>query len=539
MNLPRISYLTSGPATPERSLDSAAAPARAMAQIGSALQSAGKQGFQIAEKIRVTKEAGDRAGFMSQVEQEAADFNNALLTKPDFHQWTQDYREMEAGWKARARELGLSNEGRSVLDRQLLDFTTKQGIALERNVALRTVQESHARIGQSLQRHAEAGDADGVERDGRELLATGMPPQQAAAMTEKANAGALVMRLAGNLVQDPIGTIRMLSDPEIQKHLSPAVQTLLRDQAHGENRRQTFTAVDKFHEGVKGLKITKREDLDQRFPTLDSKLKDLLEGSLQQAVSPEERARRQTPEYQRQTTGEVADLLDTFRADSPDFGSRYHEITSRLDTLHESPAKERLSWRVDQVRKGRQEIWTSAADEYRDRLKADFEAGVFGSLTTRVTAGDVLGAGLLKDAKKLSLGGFSPEDAGSIAGLKDPRQQLESFQALYRHRPGFDESAEFDLASFQMLAKVKDQRGYFEYPDEVKRHAARAKYGAAQTDFENWLSVHPEATEPQIRAKYYEVKKPAGVTEARRQIVDSPRKEEETIAAKPPQLPPE
>ena len=225
MNLPRISYLTNGPAAPERSLDSAAAPARAMAQVGSALQSAGEQGFQIAEKIRVTKEAGDRAGFMSQVEQEAADFNNALLTKPDYHQWTQGYREMEAGWKARARELGLSNEGRSVLDRQLLDFTTRQGIALERNVALRTVQESHARIGQSLQRHAEAGDADGVERDLNDWTKAGASSEQVREARERADKTMMLTELGKQVSAHPLQYTAMpaekfphLSDRELRRY---------------------------------------------------------------------------------------------------------------------------------------------------------------------------------------------------------------------------------------------------------------------------------------------------------------------------------
>ena len=544
MNLPRISYLTDGPAAPERSLDAAAAPARAMARVGSALQSMGEQGFRIAEQVRETKEAGDRAGFMSQVEQEAADFNNSLLTKPDYHQWTQGYRELEAGWKTRARELGLSREGLSVLDRQLLDFTTKQGIALERNVALRTVQESHAKIGHSLKRHAEAGDDDGVARDITELSASGMKPERAAEVKAKAEAAARVAGIAGNILLNPFGALQQLADPEVRKTLLPAVQTLLGDRAREENRKQTFTAIDGFQKGVKELAITTAGDLEEQFPGLDPTLKADLAKSLQHTVDEKERQHRQTPEYQTRVSGEVSELLDTFNPESEDFGSKFHRITGLIATLQEGPMKARLDWRVDQVRKGQQEIWMNAADEYRDRLKTDFEAEVFGPLTTRVTAGDVLGAGLLKDAKKLALAGFSPEDAAFIANIKDPRQQLESFQALYSHRPGFDGSAEFDLDSFQMLAKVKDHRGYFEYPDETKRNAARAKYGAAQTHFENWLSVHPEATEPQISAKYYEVKKPGGAAEARRQIVDPPETQQAggnkagAIAAKPPQLPP-
>ncbi|QJE99135.1 hypothetical protein [Luteolibacter luteus] len=522
MNLPRISYLTNGPAAPDRSLDAASAPARAMAQVGSALESMGEQGFRIAQQVRVTKEAGDRAAFMSEVEGEAAEFNNSLLAKPDFHQWTQEYRDMEAGWKSRARELGLSNEGLATLGEQLLDFSTRQGIALERNVALRTVQESHVKIGHSLQRHAAAGDADGVARDHQELVATGMPAQRAAEVMAKANASAVVMRLAAGIIQDPVGTIRTLSDPAVQKTLPQGVQALLGDQAHAENRKQTFAEVDKFHDGVKKLVITSAADLQDGFQKLDPQLKEILGESLQQGISAEEQSRRKTPQYQLQTTGEVADLLNTFQVDSPDFGSKYYQITSLLETLHESPAKQQLSWRVDQVRNGQQEIWGNAADEYRDRLKADFEGGVFGTLTTRVTAGDVLGAGLLKDTTKLVAAGFTTEDAAHIANLKNPQHQLESFQALYAHRPGFDESAEFDRKSFRMLAKVKDQRGHFEYPDEVQRNAAREKYGAAQTDFENWLSVHPDATEPDIRTKYYAVKKPGGITEARKLLVEAP-----------------
>lgn len=287
MNLPRINYLTNGPAAPERSLDAAAAPARAMGQIGSALESIGERGFRIAQQVRVTKEAGDRAKFMSEAEKAVAAYESGLLVRSDFDQFGKGIKEVTDELRSKAADLSLSPEGRAILDRQFLDLSTRSEIRIETQAALRMNREAWAAVGNrynGMIRDRNRASLPEVIDEYRKLGAT---PSQTEELERSANQKIDLEELNLDADDYPERYIEIL--PEAYPHLSS--DDIDRLQSRAKNRMQELRTVevDDIEDRIARNEPVQKADIEGS-PHLTHRDKQALTGALWNRTPPDKEA---------------------------------------------------------------------------------------------------------------------------------------------------------------------------------------------------------------------------------------------------------
>lgn len=163
--VPRFKMIDAGPMAPLASAGPAIAQANATARLGQAIQGIGEMGFQIAEKVRRTSEAGKMSAFMANLDEEANRFSLELTRRPDPEGWVEDWQARQQEFKQRAGELGLSREASAALQIELNDWNSQRGIRFETQAFTRMTMEGKARISNSFNYHASRNDAEGMRRD--------------------------------------------------------------------------------------------------------------------------------------------------------------------------------------------------------------------------------------------------------------------------------------------------------------------------------------------------------------------------------------
>lgn len=246
MNLPPISYLMQGQVqAPTPSNNAAMAPARAQAALGEALGEVADLAADVGTRIRQTEEAGKRTEFFAGIEQEAAAFNNSLLTRSDYTEWGGEFQTLATEWRNRASEMGLSPEGRRVLDAQLLDFSGRRQIQLETTAALKRVEDGKVRVAASLQANAARGDLEGVERDLGELPNLGFSPAEREQIETETMRQFTVGELERQIEEDPTPFVKVLPEqyPDLSNADRRRLESLAKNQVQ-EYREGEFSALE-------------------------------------------------------------------------------------------------------------------------------------------------------------------------------------------------------------------------------------------------------------------------------------------------------
>jgi hypothetical protein len=511
--VPRMKFIDAGPMAPLGSAQPAISQANAAARLGQAISSIGDMGFQIAEKVRRTTEAGKMSAFMANLDEEANRFSLDLTKRPDPEGWVDDWAARQEDFKRQASDLGLSREAQAALDIELNDWNSQRGIRFETQAFTRMTMEGKARISNSIQYHASRGDADGVRRESSRMREAGFEESEIEQVEREADRIAAVADVQRQVAADPVGMLPKLRDPEFVKNtpgITLADADRLEQQARTLHRTQTYDIIEQANNAMADGSISSPEQIDQRFKGKASPaLLERMKADLSERKTAEETARRSTPEYVNEVTGYVTAQLDSYNAEMDDFDEVFYSLDRSIRTLPDGIEKARLTDRLARARKGQLEEWTEAADETRAKLRDAYKGGAFGEGTSRKSAAEIMTAGLLQDRIKLQARGFSAEQAEDIATQKDSYKALLKFRELAKEVEGFDYTEGFDKDAFDLLAEGK--AGFIEYPDPAGIAKANAAYGKAVSDFEKWHKVYPKATKEQREAKFNELLSPEGL----------------------------
>jgi hypothetical protein len=524
--VPRMKFIDAGPMAPLGSAQPAIAQANAAARLGQAIAGIGDMGFQIAEKVRRTTEAGKMSAFMANLDEEANRFSLDLTKRPDPEAWVDDWAARQEDFKRQAADLGLSREAQAALDIELNDWNSQRGIRFETQAFVRMTAEGKARISNSIQYHASRGDADGVRRESSRMREAGFEESEIEQVEREADRIAAVADVQRQVAADPVGMLPKLRDPDFVANtpgITLADADRLEQQARTIHRTQTYDLIEQANNAMADGSISSPEQIDQRFAGKASPaLLERMKADLQERRTAIETARRATPEYVNEVTGHVTAQLDSYNAEIDGFDEVFYSLDRAIRTLPEGIEKARLNDRLDRARKGQLEEWTDAADETRSKLKEAYKSGSFGEGLTRQPLNKIIADGILNDRQKLAALGFAPEQVEKIAALgyteedgktvrtvKNLSEQIATFREEMKTRPGFDSSDPYDRAAF--LAINSGKTGQIEYPDPAGITKANAAYGKAVSDFEKWHKVNPKATPEQRELKFRQLLSPEGL----------------------------
>jgi hypothetical protein len=500
------------------------AQARATAKLGEAIASIGETGMAIVEKVRVTREAGIVSAFMSNLDEEAARFSMDLTKRPDPEGWVTDWQARQDEFKARAAELSLSPVARQRLSQELGEWSSDRGIRFETQAFTRMTMEGKARINNSLNYHAARGDVEGMNREKSRMREAGFEESEIEQVERETARIAAVAGLQRDVEADPAGMAKKLRDPDFVAKtpgITIADANRLEEMARSTMRQQTFDMVDQLNNGLADGTITRPEQIDQRFGGKASPaLLERMKGDLATRTDAAEIAKRKTPEYLHEVTGQASAQLDSYNPEVEGFDEVYYSLDRAIRTLPEGVEKARLSARLESTRKGAIEEYTEAADETRAQLREAYKGGAFGEGTARKTAGEIMTAGLLQDRVKLQARGFTPEQAEEIATQKDSYKALLKFRELAKEAEGFDYTEGFDKDAFDLLQAGKS--GIIEFPDPAAISKANAAYGKAVSEFERWHKVNPNATPDQRQQKLHSLMSPEGLKKFQSIVIPPP-----------------
>lgn len=532
MNLPKISFLTDGPMAPERSLDTAAAPARAMAQIGRELFQTGAQGFKVSQQIRETNEARIRATFMAGVEQDRADYDNDLLKNPNFDTWGPGIRERARGWQNDATGAGLSPAGKAILDRQLLDYSTKTVIDVETQAALRKNRDAWQVIGTAHERYAESADREGMQRTRDEAVRMGATSGQLALMDAQGGEKARKAEFTRELGTDPKGALERLKDPKYRESKPPAELMNFEGLARTALQQQTADISLSVYDGIDSNDITTPAEIEKRTQKLRPHAREPLFDYLKRHAAEEQQTLQESPEYQSTTIGEITRRMATYRATSDLFDKEYVGILGQIRTLPQGGIERaHLTQRMEELRSGQLYQKRSSLDRAEKAFDQAFTDGRFGRIDAPATRSmpipQLLQSGILSDATKLQGRGFSPELSSIIARDNVGADELIAIgfspaDALRGEGPGL-EARSFRYLALAARPKVQPDtldpwnRGAFDaidtnfkdgtkksydYPDaEAEDAAIEARdraflaAGKARTRLLEFAFDHPDASE--------------------------------------------
>ncbi len=528
MDRPHLRFIDAGPMAPTPSIAAATAPARAMGEFGRALEGLGDRGFQIATQIRETDEAGKLSAWRTNADERANQFSNSLLTRHDPANWAED-------WAATSRDIGAEIDGLDLSPvakqraRQEFDeWSSAQGNRLSTQAAMRVVSEGKARVSNSIAYYAARGDDEGVRREAKRGRDAGfLSPVDEEEVLRDADRIAATSEIERQIAENPKAMAERLTDPDFianQPGLTLADQARLEQQARGRYREDLYNITQEVADGIVTGTLNSPEKIEQKYGTrVSPAILESFKADLANRADANHRALIASPAYQASTVAKVGEMLDSYSVDMEGFDEKFVEMDSMVRSLPPGAVKTELSRRLTAVRDGQVRVLETQADYHRQALDDLTKAGAFGTATTRRPVSDFVRAGMLKDVAKLEKTGIPVETAREIAKEIDPRKQVaklkEALAEAGKEGGYLDTNKPFDSAVFNALVKGE---GFVEVEDLAAKEKARRAAGLAKTKLEEWLRLHPEATEQQGREALLRITGETAIPGMVDQILETP-----------------
>lgn len=237
MPLPPTRYIDAGPGVPLANPQTAMAEADAMSRMGETISAVGQQGFQVAEKVRKIEEAGKMSAFFSNLDEEAAQFSNELMTRSDTGAWPTEWKEKTTEMRDRLKGLGISPEGRARAELEFGDWSSRRSIQFETQAASKAVAMGRAQAVQSMNYYASRGDLDSYRREADRALQGGIlnPVEHEQALRDGETI-ATETALDEDIRNDPAGVLARLADRDAFMAANPGANLNMIE--HAERKAQ-------------------------------------------------------------------------------------------------------------------------------------------------------------------------------------------------------------------------------------------------------------------------------------------------------------
>ena len=348
-----------------------------------------------------------------------ADFQNSLLNDHNPETWNARHKQAMDGYLSSAGIDSLPPEAREAWDDWAGDFQGNQSLQITRDAAVKGIRRSEEQLQNNLSGYVENKNfaAAREEVEGSSLLS----PEEKVATLQK-----LEKQEKKTMERERIDGLNagIMANPfEMEERINAGefddIGDLPKQQAIARLRtaknQVTGDAIDAVKDGMADGSITKPEQIDEMFPGVPARYRESLKLDLAQRAARMEEAERATPEYQAQTVGSIAGLLEGLEGAEPDdFADRYSKASFLIDGLPDSPTKRRLDEELAEMKSGRKEAATDAASVMRAQLKEalprilpDLKAEPYAQ---EMSIQKAVSDGILKDKRKLGKMFFGDEE---------------------------------------------------------------------------------------------------------------------------------
>jgi hypothetical protein len=505
-------YLSAGPMP--ALMDSRAAEQNGLAlqNIGNALETMSAQGFQLAQRAREADEAGKIAAFQANLDQQAGEFSNSLMTRQDPQNWPSDWQKMVGKAQVEAKKIGLSPAAQQKFELQLTEWGTSRGIRFSGLAASRQLEEGRSRMNGSLEYYTARGDHEGTAATMQQMRGSGMYSPAEMEKAERISGRGLALAGATQDIQsDPGGFLKAAESESFlraQPNLTLDDQRNLISQAKQAQRQGQIATFDEFQDLAASNPQMTAEDARERFKDrVPPRVMERMEVELAQRHDEQEKLRRQTPEYREITAGKVSGLLAGFRSGSAESPEQYAEAAFLVDSLPDSPIKRRLKEEMTAAKEGRQAEIRTRADAGMQSLKDAYEAGRFGPTEFKaMKVSEAIQGGFLRDKGKLAAIGFNDDQQAAILAEKSDEKRRLKFQELWQERG--NAASNVDPLVWRTAEAIRtggDTAQFLSGDDQAKLDSTYRNYGRARVEFSNWMQANPDADESKVSEKIKEL----------------------------------
>lgn len=521
--LPNTRYLDIGAPLPQASMQAALAPAKAMEGLSATIQAVGEKGMAIAAKVRRVEEAGKISSYFAQLDQEAGEFTNSLLTRTDSQNWPAEWREKVTQFQANSRKLDLSPEAQHSLALQVQDWSGQRTLRMESLAAKKTVQESRAIIENNINTYSGRGEIDAARAEASRLADLGVMPSEIEKLDQQISLIGNRKALSESARANPSQLLRDLDSPDFLQ--MPGNETLsiedieyARAEANQQVRLQLTAASDQFYDKLATGEIRNKADLEREFGNHFFEENPRILASFSQILSERNdaalQAQRSTPEYHQAAIGEVSSRLAKLQPQQEGFPFELVEIENIAHTLPTGPTRTHLFSLIEEKKNGIEKEFKSNLELAEQDFTAAFERGGLGSINPqKVNMNTLLDQGFLRDPKKMIADGFSPEQAATISQADVDKATLKTvfsedeaialadkekwtnadhirvYRALLPKRPNPSSLTGFEK---QAASALIDGDTEFQADDWSTVLPARRKLGGMLQELREWAAANPD-----------------------------------------------
>lgn len=486
------------------STSTASAPARAAQSIAKGIEDAGQVFAGVAVKVAEAKDRGNKANAEMRLLRARDEHEQWRLQNPDENGWEADWQSRLGEAKGDIDQLEVSPLLRTELDLAVQGFEQREGAKVMGAKLTQTTQRARQASANLYERHVK--DKNGGEAR-RVIAESALLPEEKEArildLEDEEKRWQAQDRYDSELtgvMADPVAWMAKNPPNKVPEGMDPSAYGNLQGEARQQLRMFTADTSAAILDGLAAGKITKPEEIEAMGQGLRPSVIAGLKAQLEEMGRDGYRAKIASPEYEKQVTGEVLEMLGNYKAEGDDFDEALVAMDAKVRTLPEgSAAKAELKRRVEQVRYGQLQEIESAEDLPRRALGELYKAGAFGTAKKQLSVDEVMAAGLLKDTVKLQGRGFTADEAKEIAGIKDGWLQMLRYKELSKKRVGRDYSDPFNKTAFDLLESPRD--AFMEYEDEAAKRAAREAFGDAKIKLEEWIKFHPDAARDEQKSR--------------------------------------
>ncbi|MDB6078411.1 MAG: hypothetical protein JWO82_2158, partial [Akkermansiaceae bacterium] len=406
----------------------AAAPWRALGQVGEAVQGLGEKGFQLAAKVQ---EAGlqTKAGEMTlELSKANAEYQAQIIKNPgDPSSWSDGYQKaiepLRQKWLS---DPNLPEPQRQQLTQHFNSITGQAANGIIRDSAVATFQNAKKAAGNVIEAGEAAGDDD-LRMRGLELLRPLVPPADFEAVRARSDRNATLTKVTADIDRNPNDWKERLADPDAAKKYGIPVDDIPRLQGIQQQaeRRVTFDAIGQAKDQIAANPNLQPEDLERTF---GKKLSPSVMATLKQDLAQRDnfvlKTLHATEGYQQSTIGQVSALLDDYKVTDDKYDEKAAQIDSLIRSLPEdSASKATLSDWFNRVKSGQRMEIKNHADQARDVLMQRYKEGAFGKIDGKgeieQEVAPLVNDGYIGDQAKMATLGFTPKQTLALATLDE------------------------------------------------------------------------------------------------------------------------
>lgn len=477
---------------PQVSPSVAAAPAEALGSVASAIGSVSDAFAGIAARIQKTENARAESETRQTWLRGWSELQIQLQKEPDpakHISLTQDWLQQQ---KNTLDQPGLAPVVRDSLRLQFDDFATRASIAAAEGAAQLNTRRATLVLQQEQEDGVRNMNLAQVERGVKTAVDNGIIlPEEGQKILRDSGHAIRRNQLLTQAAQDPASIIDGTRPDDVNDLEWLDIQATARRAQANETANTSAEILD----GIVTGNITTPEQIDELTPGLRPAARERLKLELADRASAETRALRASPGYQAATVAKVEEMLRDYTVEADGFDESFVEMATLVRSLPAGPARDELSRRLENARNEQVEVIETTADFHRQALRDMTAQGAFGTGVRREPVAPLLPA--LANKEALVRRGFTAEQADEIVAAESAPERIARFRELSKARSGIDKSTPAERAFFDTVQKGDE--GFFEVTDLAAKEKARRAAGLAKIRLEEWLKLHPNATDEQGR----------------------------------------